>query len=127
MATLPCPEWREQHEIYRHEVEMLVDAERLGYDTAWIAEHHFSTFGLGPAPPVLAAAIAGSTTRLNVGKAVSLVQFHDPIKLAEQLAEFRDTTRCQYLIFFTSFGGIDPTKAERSLDLLATEVIPHFR
>jgi alkanesulfonate monooxygenase SsuD/methylene tetrahydromethanopterin reductase-like flavin-dependent oxidoreductase (luciferase family) len=44
--------------FYRKMIDLAVQAEKLGYDSAWVAEHHFANYGLCPAPPVLLAAIA---------------------------------------------------------------------
>jgi luciferase family oxidoreductase group 1 len=79
------PTWSEAA-VYDAEVAQMVSAEALGYDSVWIAEHHFSDYGLCPAPPVLAAHIAAQTRRLRVGMGVSLLPLHDPVLLAEQLA-----------------------------------------
>jgi len=72
--------------FYREMIDLAVQAERLGYDSAWVAEHHFANYGLCPAPPVLLAAIAQSTKRIRVGPAVCVLPFHDPVKVAEEYA-----------------------------------------
>ncbi|MFN0160638.1 MAG: LLM class flavin-dependent oxidoreductase [Burkholderiales bacterium] len=60
--------------------------ERLGYDSAWLAEHHFDGNCAYVDPPTFAAAILGATTRLRVGFAVAQVSLHHPVRLAEQIA-----------------------------------------
>jgi alkanesulfonate monooxygenase SsuD/methylene tetrahydromethanopterin reductase-like flavin-dependent oxidoreductase (luciferase family) len=35
--------------FYRETIELAVKAEQLGYDSAWVAEHHFANYGLCPA------------------------------------------------------------------------------
>jgi alkanesulfonate monooxygenase SsuD/methylene tetrahydromethanopterin reductase-like flavin-dependent oxidoreductase (luciferase family) len=79
------PAWSEEA-VYDAEVAQMVAAEALGFESVWIAEHHFSDYGLCPAPPVLAAAVAARTRRLRLGMGVSLLPLHDPLALAEQLA-----------------------------------------
>jgi len=61
-------------------------ADRLGFRTLWIAEHHFQTLGTVPNPAVLLAAIARSTERLRLGPAVSVLPLRDPILVAEDYA-----------------------------------------
>ena len=39
-------------------------AESIGYHSVWLAEHHFSDYGLCPAPPVLASFVAARTATL---------------------------------------------------------------
>jgi alkanesulfonate monooxygenase SsuD/methylene tetrahydromethanopterin reductase-like flavin-dependent oxidoreductase (luciferase family) len=61
-------------------------AEEFGYDAVWLAEHHFSPYGLIASLPVAAAAIAAQTERLRIGTACIVPAFHHPINLAEQIA-----------------------------------------
>jgi len=77
--------WSEQA-VYDGDVQEMLAAESLGYHSVWIAEHHFSDYGLCPAPPVLAAFLAARTTTLRLGMGVSLLPLHHPVDLAEQLA-----------------------------------------
>jgi len=73
-------------QFYREVMELAVAAEDLGYDSVWIAEHHFAPYGLCPAPSVLLSAIAQRTKRLRIGPAVCVLPFHDPVKVAEEYA-----------------------------------------
>jgi alkanesulfonate monooxygenase SsuD/methylene tetrahydromethanopterin reductase-like flavin-dependent oxidoreductase (luciferase family) len=61
-------------------------AETGGLSTLWIAEHHFHSGGVSPAPPILLAALGARTRRLRLGVLVSVLPFHRPIELAEQYA-----------------------------------------
>jgi alkanesulfonate monooxygenase SsuD/methylene tetrahydromethanopterin reductase-like flavin-dependent oxidoreductase (luciferase family) len=72
--------------VYDSALEQMLAAEALGYHSVWIAEHHFNDYGLCPAPPVLAAFVAGRSTTLRLGMGVSLLPLHHPVDLAEQLA-----------------------------------------
>jgi alkanesulfonate monooxygenase SsuD/methylene tetrahydromethanopterin reductase-like flavin-dependent oxidoreductase (luciferase family) len=72
--------------FYREMIELVVKAEQLGYNSAWVAEHHFANYGLCPAPPVLLAAIAQQTKQIRIGPAVCVLPFHDPVKVAEEYA-----------------------------------------
>jgi alkanesulfonate monooxygenase SsuD/methylene tetrahydromethanopterin reductase-like flavin-dependent oxidoreductase (luciferase family) len=77
--------WSEQS-VYDSDLAQMLAAEALGYESAWIAEHHFNDYGLCPAPPVLAAFVAARTSRIRLGMGVSLLPLHHPVDLAEQLA-----------------------------------------
>jgi alkanesulfonate monooxygenase SsuD/methylene tetrahydromethanopterin reductase-like flavin-dependent oxidoreductase (luciferase family) len=61
-------------------------ADELGYDAVWLAEHHFSPYGMIASLPVAAAAIAAATRRVRIGTACIVPAFHHPINLAEQIA-----------------------------------------
>jgi alkanesulfonate monooxygenase SsuD/methylene tetrahydromethanopterin reductase-like flavin-dependent oxidoreductase (luciferase family) len=72
--------------FYREMIELAVMAEQHGYESVWVAEHHFANYGLCPAPPVLLAAMAQRTARVRLGPAVCVLPFHDPVKVAEEYA-----------------------------------------
>ena len=61
-------------------------AEALGYESYWLAEHHFANYGLDPAPHVVLTAAARETTRLRLGTAISVLPFHNPVHVAENYA-----------------------------------------
>jgi alkanesulfonate monooxygenase SsuD/methylene tetrahydromethanopterin reductase-like flavin-dependent oxidoreductase (luciferase family) len=77
--------WSERA-VYESALEQMLAAQSLGYQSVWIAEHHFNDYGLCPAPPVLASFVAARTTTLRLGMGVSLLPLHHPVDLAEQLA-----------------------------------------
>ncbi|MFD0558756.1 alkanesulfonate monooxygenase SsuD/methylene tetrahydromethanopterin reductase-like flavin-dependent oxidoreductase (luciferase family) [Stackebrandtia endophytica] len=61
-----------------------VTAEAVGFDTVWLAEHHFIRYGACPSPPVMAASILSRTTRLRVGTAACVLSNRHPVALAEE-------------------------------------------
>lgn len=50
-SLMQWPEDRSQADVYRNEVEQLVLAEAQGFDSVWVAEHHFSRYGIAPPAP----------------------------------------------------------------------------
>jgi alkanesulfonate monooxygenase SsuD/methylene tetrahydromethanopterin reductase-like flavin-dependent oxidoreductase (luciferase family) len=77
---------RSQHEVLREAIEQTVLAERLGFDGCWLAEHHFSDYGIVGHLPTMAAALAQVTERLRIGLAVAVLPLAHPLRLAEELA-----------------------------------------
>lgn len=61
-------------------------AEELGFDSFWIAEHHFHEYGAVPSPAVWMAAAATRTRKIRLGVGVSVLPFHNPITVAEEYA-----------------------------------------
>jgi alkanesulfonate monooxygenase SsuD/methylene tetrahydromethanopterin reductase-like flavin-dependent oxidoreductase (luciferase family) len=61
-------------------------ADRLGYDTFWVAEHHFHEYGAVPNPAVMLSSIAQLTKRVRLGSAISILTFHNPLTVAESYA-----------------------------------------
>jgi alkanesulfonate monooxygenase SsuD/methylene tetrahydromethanopterin reductase-like flavin-dependent oxidoreductase (luciferase family) len=63
-------------------------ADRLGYDTLWLAEHHFQHEGYECIPniPMLAVDLAHRTERVKIGCAFNIVPTWHPLRLAEDYA-----------------------------------------
>ena len=73
-------------QLYGQVLEQARQAERLGYDTFWVAEHHFHEYGAVPNPAVFLAALSQQTRRLRLGTAISILTFHNPLTVAENYA-----------------------------------------
>ena len=73
-------------EVIHNELEQMDWAEELGFDHIWLTEHHFIDYGLSVDPSSIAAAAAMRTQRIRIGLAAAILPFHNPIRLAEQLA-----------------------------------------
>jgi alkanesulfonate monooxygenase SsuD/methylene tetrahydromethanopterin reductase-like flavin-dependent oxidoreductase (luciferase family) len=67
-------------------LQLAAEADRYGWNALWVAEHHFHTGGICPSAPVLLSACGQRTERIRLGSMVSVLAFHDPIRLAEQYA-----------------------------------------
>src|SRR5262245_15662035 len=67
-------------------VEEVVVAVRLGFDGAWLSEHHLATDGVLPSPLVMAGVLLARTTRIRVGTNVLVLPLHHPVRVAEDAA-----------------------------------------
>jgi alkanesulfonate monooxygenase SsuD/methylene tetrahydromethanopterin reductase-like flavin-dependent oxidoreductase (luciferase family) len=67
-------------------VDYAVAAERAGLTSAWVAEHHFISYGVCPSAIALAAHLLGRTTRLRIGTAIFMLANRHPVALAEETA-----------------------------------------
>jgi putative FMN-dependent luciferase-like monooxygenase len=75
---------RERYQCAKDEIVL---AERLGYDTAWIAQHHFAEGEGGvPSPLVWLASLADATSTITLGTAIITLPTEQPIRLAEDAA-----------------------------------------
>jgi alkanesulfonate monooxygenase SsuD/methylene tetrahydromethanopterin reductase-like flavin-dependent oxidoreductase (luciferase family) len=61
-------------------------AEPLGFDSLFALEHHFTGYAMSPSPAQLLSYFAGRTRRLTLGTAVIVLPWHDPVRVAEQIA-----------------------------------------
>ncbi len=75
-----------RHQRYAQVLQQAEEVERSGLESFWVAEHHFSDYGIGPDPTVLLAAVAARTRRIRIGTAAAVLPLHAPLRLAESLA-----------------------------------------
>ena len=83
---LPWPEENRPGDVYESHTQQVILAEELGFHSAWIAEHHFTRYGLGSAPLVIAANIMARTSKIRIGTAVLVPPLHHPVRLAEEVS-----------------------------------------
>lgn len=74
------------HQVLRETLDEIQLADELGFDSVWLAEHHFSTYGILGSPLHFGMAIAERTKRITIGTAVLVIPLHDPLRLAEDIA-----------------------------------------
>jgi alkanesulfonate monooxygenase SsuD/methylene tetrahydromethanopterin reductase-like flavin-dependent oxidoreductase (luciferase family) len=71
---------------FREAVDTIVHAERLGFEQVWLTEHHFNNFSISASILPLLAYLAARTTRIGLGAGAVLLPFHDPVRVAEDVA-----------------------------------------
>ncbi|MFC5818010.1 putative FMN-dependent luciferase-like monooxygenase [Nonomuraea harbinensis] len=74
-------------ERYRLAAEQIRHAEAAGFDTAWVAQHHFDGDEGGlPAPLVLLGHVAATTSRIRLGTGIITLPLEHPVRVAEDTA-----------------------------------------
>ena len=89
-------------EVHRAAQETLVNqvrqgilAEKLGFQSFWLTEHHFQPEGaeISPNPLLTQMAIAAQTKKIRLGQCANIVVWHHPVRIAEQIAHARRDQR----------------------------------
>lgn len=70
-------------------IRLAQEAERLGFERFWVAEHHGMPGIASSAPAVLIAGIAARTERIRVGSGGVMLPNHAPLVVAEQFGTLR--------------------------------------
>jgi putative FMN-dependent luciferase-like monooxygenase len=74
-------------ERYRLATAQIIHAERCGFDSAWVAQHHFHEDEGGlPGPFVFLAQAAAQTSRIRLGTGIVTLPLELPIRVAEDAA-----------------------------------------
>src|SRR5713226_3012587 len=81
------PEWRQASDrLYSEILDQIAWSESHGFDDVWLSEHHFIEDGYLPSILPVAAAISARTKRIRIASGVLLMPFHNPVRLAEDIA-----------------------------------------
>ncbi len=112
------------------DLELVKILDQLGYDYAWIGEHHSAGFEIIASPELFIAAAAQHTQNIKFGTGVSSLPYHHPLILADRIMQLDHMTRGR-VAFGVGPGalpsdaymmGIDPTQ-QRDMMLEAIEVL----
>lgn len=73
-------------QTYQEELSLADKAEDLGFDSLWSLDHHFTGYVMSPDPCQLLTYMAGRTKKIQLGTAVIVLPWHDPVEIAEKIA-----------------------------------------
>ena len=114
----------------RRDLELVEWLDRLGYEEAWIGEHHSAGFEIISSPEVFIAAAAERTKRIKLGTGVVSLPYHNPLMTANRIIQLDHMTMGRVMFgagpgLLTSDAmmlGIDPMK-QRDRMMQALDVI----
>ena len=125
---------RSATELYGELLDQAEAADALGFDSFWIAEHHFHEYGAIPRPPVWLAAAAERTRRIRPYAvqrpfetlvAQNVVAFGDPDEIV-RVARLYEAAGFTHFLAIANFGGLPHMQVLRSMELMARHVLPRF-
>src|SRR5256886_7680447 len=106
------------------DLELIVRLDELGYNEAWIGEHHSAGLEIIASPEVFIAAAAQRTRHIRLGTGVSSLPYHHPFMLADRMVLLDHLTRGR-VMFGVGPGalpsdaymlGIDPMRQREMMD-----------
>src|SRR4051794_38756865 len=100
------------------DLEIVEWLDRLGYDEAWIGEHHSAGTEIIASPEVFIANAAARTKHIRLGTGVSSLPYHHPLMLADRMVLLDHLTRGRTmlgvgpgaLVSDAHMMGIDPSR-----------------
>ncbi len=95
---------------FQRDMMLMEHLDRLGFDEAWIGEHHSGGFETMAAPEVFIAAAAERTRQMRFGTGVKSLPYHHPFIVAETMAQIDHMTRGR--VMFGAGPGALPSDAQ---------------
>jgi len=80
------------------DLELIEWLDALGYDEAWIGEHHSGGTEIIASPEVFIAAAAQRTRHIKLGTGVSSLPYHQPLMLADRMVLLDHLTRGRVML-----------------------------
>ena len=77
---------RDDHAVVRENLALADEAEKRGFESIWTAEHHFTRYHMMPNPAQFLTYMAGRTSRARLGTMGMVLPWHEPIRVAEEIA-----------------------------------------
>jgi limonene 1,2-monooxygenase len=96
-------------EAIHRDLELVEDLDRLGYEEAWIGEHHSAGFEIISSPEVFIAAAAERTKKIRLGTGVVSLPYHNPLMTANRMIQLDHQTRGR--VMFGVGPGLLPSDA----------------
>jgi hypothetical protein len=104
--------------------DLVVLADSLGFDVAWLAELHFGgAFSLLASPLMAVPVIAQRTRRIRIGTAVTLLPLQHPLSCAEQAAR-DEFGLSQIICWFDQGNTLSRAEVERTMRRFAEQIMP---
>ncbi len=93
----------------QRDLELVDHLDRLGYEEAWIGEHHSAGFEIISSPELFIAAAAERTRRIKLGTGVVSLPYHSPLMAANRIIQLDHQTRGR--VMFGVGPGLLPSDA----------------
>jgi limonene 1,2-monooxygenase len=119
----------------RHDLELIELADRLGFDEAWVGEHHSTGVERIADPFMVLSAAAVTTSRIRLGTGVVSLPYHHPLMVADRTVLLDHLSRGRAmlgvgpgaLISDADMMGIEPVTQRSRMNEALDAIIPLLR
>jgi limonene 1,2-monooxygenase len=84
MAPFHCPVGQDPTAAYERDLDVIKHMDKLGFEEAWIGEHHSCGHELIPDPMIFIAWAANQTKHIKLGTGVVSLPYHNPLWVADR-------------------------------------------
>jgi limonene 1,2-monooxygenase len=117
------------------DLELVQWMDQLGYEEAWIGEHHSAAYELIASPEVFIATAAERTRHIRLGTGVSSLPYHHPFMLADRINQLDHVTRGRTMLGMgpgslpsdAAMMGIKIARQRDMMDEAMAAIIPLLR
>jgi len=117
------------------DMELIEWLDHLGYDEAWIGEHHSAGWELIASPELMIAAAAERTRHIMLGSGVTSLPYHHPLLVANRFVQLDHMTRGRAmlgcgpgaLVSDAYMLGIEPAVQRPRMDEALTAIMALLR
>lgn len=108
----------------QRDLELITRLDALGYDEAWVGEHHSGGWEIIASPEVFLAAAGERTRRIRLGTGVISVPYHHPFHIADRIVLLDHLTHGRAMLGVgpgalpadAAFQGIEPARQRTMMD-----------
>ena len=116
------------------DVALIEHLDSLGFDEAWVGEHHSAGWELIADPGLIIAAALRSTRSIRIGSGVSSLPYHHPLMLADKFTQLDHMARGRAMLGVgpgalssdAYMMGINPGDQRRMMDESLTAILELF-
>jgi len=98
MAPFHSPVGQDPTSAYERDLDILKLLDKLGYDEAWIGEHHSCGHEIIPDPMIFIAHAANHTRHIKLGTGVVSLPYHNPLWVADRALFLDHLTRGRFML-----------------------------
>ena len=98
MAPFHAQEGQNPTVAFRRDLELIQHLDNLGYDEAWIGEHHSAACEIIASPEIYCAWAAAQTSRIKLGAGVVSLPYHNPLWVADRAILLDHLTRGRFML-----------------------------
>jgi len=81
-----------------HDMDTVVWMEKMGFQEAWIGEHHSSGWEINGSPELFAAAVSQRTSTIKLGMGVVSLPYHNPYMVADRIRQLDHITKGRVIL-----------------------------
>jgi limonene 1,2-monooxygenase len=98
MAPFHCPAGQDPLSAVQRDIDVVQLLDKLGYEEAWIGEHHSAGTEIIPDPMIFIAHVAATTRHIRLGTGVLSLPYHNPLLTADRAIFLDQLLRGRFML-----------------------------